>query len=355
MADKETTLNDEYSELGKDLEAAWDDSDNEDTLETPEVIVDDDKPTGEEDGGVAAAKSDEGDEKPAEPGDTDDVSAEAADEGGKEEKPDVLSAPVGLPPEAREAWKDTPPVMQKAIAKREQEFNVQLQKSAEGAKRAEGMDRALQPFQQYLQMNGGNSHIGTLLQAGATLQMGSVQQKAQMLASLVMDTAGGGPELIDALDSMLVGNAPASPTGLQADPDYQREVAENRKFRAEYRQNQQYQQQQDTQRLQTEIGAFAEDPQNEFYGDVSNDMITIYNVDSANNGPKKSMKEVYDQACRANPAISTIIASRKAASEIAGKRKAATSITGGPGGPGGTPDQSLRATIVDAYENAGRV
>ena len=76
-------------------------------------------------------------------------------------------APVSLPPAAREAWKNTPKEMREAIATRERQYAQGIQKHAENAKRAESMDRALEPFQGYFASTGlpPVQALGNLLQA----------------------------------------------------------------------------------------------------------------------------------------------------------------------------------------------
>jgi hypothetical protein len=342
MADQneENNQNDEYSNLGADLEAAWDDS-TDTEVETVEPVV---------------AEVIEAEPVEAEP--VEEAVAVAVAEGAEDAPTEITAddtakAPVGLPPEAREAWKDTPPAMQKAIAKREKEFNVGIQKYAEGAKRAEGMDKALQPFQQYLSMNGGSNHIGTLLQTGASLQMGSPIQKAQTIAKMIKDFGID----VHTLDSMLVGEG--APPQVQQQSDVQQAVttamAPYQQFMGSMQQQQQQQQQQAQQGIVSDVQAFATDPKNEFYNDVSPMMATIMDVAAANN-ENLTLPQAYDRACKMDQSISTIIASRQSATDVAAKRKAASSITGTPGGPGGgAPEHDdPRAAIAAAWENYGR-
>jgi hypothetical protein len=357
MADigSEKTANDEYSALGADLEAAWDDSDTTD--EASNEIPEDDGVVAEEQGDPtkSEAASETGEEVEEEAGEGGEETAEAGDETGAEEvqKAEVSTAPVGLPPEAREAWNDTPPAMQKAIAQREREFNVGIQRYAEGAKRAEGMDKALEPYQQYLSMNGGNSHIGTLLQTGAGLQMGSPIQKAQTVANLIKQYGVD----IGTLDGMLVGEG--APPAAQQQNDVQEAVtaamAPYQQFMGSMQKQQENEQQQAQQNVTSSVEAFASNPANEFYNDVKMDMADLMDM-AANQGRDLSMEDAYKKACHINEGISTIIASRRSATEIAGKRKAAASITGGPGGPGGlSQSTNIRGAIEDAWDNVGRV
>ena len=335
----ESTENDEYSALGQDLEAAWDNSSPEidDGVEEklePEISAE----ATEEKETPAVEESAEPEKEIAE----DDTPAEAI-------VADAVTVPVGLSPEAREVWKDTPPAMQKAIAKREKEFAVGVQRYAEGAKRAEGMDRALQPYQQYLAMNGGTKHIGALLQTGAGLQMGSPIQKAQTVANLIKLYGID----IGTLDSMLVGETPPQQVQ-QQQPQNNPEMQEIRQFMNYQRQQVQDQQQHSQQQVVSSVDMFSQDPKNEFYNDVKMDMADLMDM-SANRGEEMSLPDAYARACQMNQSISSILNSRRSASEISTKRKAATSISGGPGGPGGNSmSGSRRSAIEDIWDSAGR-
>lgn len=331
----------EYAEdsLTADLAAAWSEAD-----------------TGEEDESIQPAAEQRGageDDTPAEA--TDDqvlaepVQAEDTGEAGTEAKPEDSEAPpVGLPPAAREVWKDTPKAMKEAMVKREHDFATGIQRYAENAKRAEGMDRVLQPYQQYLAMNGGPAQtINTLLQTGAGLQMGTPAQKAQTVASLIQQFGVD----IQTLDTLLVGKTPqAKPQDAvqqavqQAVAPYQQQMEQFRAMQAQAAQQQQG-------AVTQEVNEFG--TKNEFYTDVRGDMADILDM-AANRGQQMTMQQAYDKACLLHPEISNIMQARSKA-PTDNQRLAASSISGAPGGAGGSnSDLSLRATIEDAWANAGR-
>jgi len=70
---------------------------------------------------------------------------------------------------------------------------------------------------------------------------------------------------------------------------------------------------------------------------------------AANRGINMSLKEAYDRACMLNPSISQVIQARKAAQSMTGKKRAAVSITGGPGAP---QPKEVGDTITSAIEAA---
>ncbi|MBW2704353.1 MAG: hypothetical protein JRF33_26340 [Deltaproteobacteria bacterium] len=321
-----------------DLAAAWDASDSTDETAGEEALV-------EESGGW------EGDDKPNEepPAAADGEIAGGGDTGHGEED----FAPKSLSATAREAWRETPAAMKADIVKRERDFSAGIQKYAEGAKRAEGMDRVLQPYSQYLQMNGGAGQtINTLLQTGSGLQMGSPIQKAQIVADLI----GQFGVDVQALDGLLSGNG--------APPEMQQQNAVQQQVQAAlqpYQQMMQHQQQQQQQQQQqaanvvsSELSTFSQAPEHEFYADVRMQMADIMDM-AANRGQQVGLKEAYNTACQLNPEIKKIVDSRALAASAQSRRRAGSSIHGSPGGPGGgLAEGGMRSAIEDAWDSAGR-
>ena len=336
----------EYEEdsLAADLAAAWDEAETGDddasSMESAEPTAGTSEPDGE--GHTADKSADESVHTPA-------VSADKADDAGPAAKPQAGEGPpVGLSPSAREAWKDTPKAMQAEIAKREADFAKGIQQYAENAKRAEGMDRVLQPYQQYLAMNGGPGQtISTLLQTGAGLQMGTPVQKAQLVAGLIQQFGVD----INTLDNLLVGKTPKEKPQdavqravQQAIQPYQQQMEQFKAMQAQAAQAQQG-------AVTQEVNDFAST--HEFYRDVRGDMADLLDM-AANRGQQMTMEQAYNKACALHPEISNVLASRQKAPSNT-QRAAASSISGGPGGSaGGSSDMDLRATIEDAWANAGR-
>lgn len=324
-----------------DLAAAWDASDSTDEVaeetgsETPV----------EESGGW------EGDEKLEE----EPVAAADGEIGGGGDTGHGAEdfAPKSLSATAREAWRDTPQAMKAEITKREQDFSAGIQKYAESAKRAEGMDRALAPYQQYLQMNGGaQQSLQTLLQTGSGLQMGSPIQKAEIVASLINQFGVD----VQTLDGMLSGNG--APPEMQQQNQVQQQVqaalAPYRQMMAQQQQQQQHQQQQAVGAVNNELSTFSQSPENEFYGDVRMQMADILDL-ASNRGHNMGLKEAYDTACQLSPEIKKIIDGRSTAASAQSRRRAGSSIHGSPGGPGGSAaHNSMRNAIEEAWDGAGR-
>ena len=266
-------------------------------------------------------------------------------------QPSLDTPPKGLSLEAREAWKDTPESVRKEIAKREADYEKGIVQYAQQAKRAEGMDRALQPYQQLFQMNGGASQmLPNLLQTASLLQMGTPQQKAETAANIIKQFGID----IKALDSALVGQAPPQEVQQQSQLDQML----NQKLAPLQQQLQQYQQRehQQVQQFQAQIGQNLQEfaAQNEFYNDVALDMADLMEM-AAKRNRDMSLDEAYNIACAQHPTIGKIMADRKASQDVGKRRRAASSIHGTQGGDMQTPAGSIAAALNDAWDNAGRM
>jgi hypothetical protein len=328
----ETEEDDSFSSA---LADAWDKSE-EDAPEAEEVLVAEPAADAERASSTPAAETATNPES---------VAQEAAD------KP-----PVGLSPEAREVWKDTPQAMKDAMAKREQDFARGIQKYAEEAKRGGGeLSKVTSQHQQYMAMNGGQEKaIGDLLQAGSSLQMGSPQQKAQVVAGLIQQFGVD----IHALDSMLVGGqvSPEMQQQEQMQSHVNQAVAPYKQMLDEIRSQQHNTQQQKTNEIQQDIVNFAQQPENEFFNDVREDMADIIDM-ASKRGQELPLGEAYKRACMMNNQISQIQLARQSQAQVAQKRQAAVSITGNHGGGnmGGGEPGSIHEALSAAWDNGGRI
>ena len=333
--EEEVAIEEEESSLNDDLAAAW---------EASEASIDDDieqeapveAQAPEEAPVEAAAEVPEGVEAPP----TDDKPAEDG------------AAPQSLSPEAREKWKDTPAEVKAEFKRMDQRIEGMAQKYGQSYQRTQQMDKALAPFSQYFQMNGGAGQtIQSLLQTGSMLQMGTPQQKAAMTAQIIKQFGID----INTLDSMLVGEAPAP----EQQQQQQFEQMLNQKLQPlqqqlqTYQQREQYEQKVQQHQVGTEIQQFAS--KNEFYNDVRADMADLLDL-AANRNRPMDMDEAYRIACSQHPTISKIIAARGSQETVNRKRQAASSIRGNPGGDSmSSGASSISAALNDAWDSVGRV
>ena len=344
----------EVPNLTADLESAWEDVE-------PAEEQDDGTTTGtaQIQPEVAAAvppEGDAGDNGTDGGGDTKDRSIPGTGESGAVTNEDQGNEkpPVGLSAAAREAWKDTPEAIRKDITKRESDYTAGIEKHRQNAARARQMDQVLAPYAQYFAMNGGaGPTINTLLQTGASLQSGTPQQKAQVVANIIEQYGVD----IQTLDNTLVGKPP--PAGQQQQTAVDNAVNKALAPYQNFMQQQQNQQRQQVQNQAAEvtqtIEQFQADPVNEFYTDVRMDMADLLDM-AANRNEQMSLKQAYDRACMMNPEITTILSTRANTNNAGNKRRAAVSISGNQGGQGGGAGElDMRATIEDAWSHAGRI
>jgi hypothetical protein len=261
-------------------------------------------------------------------------------------------APVGLSLESREAWKDVPDAVKADIVKREADYERGIVQYAGQAKRADAMDRSLEPYQQLFNMNGGAGEtLQGLLKSGSTLQMGTPIQKAQTVAGIIKQFGID----IKTLDSMLVGEAP--PPEQQAQNQVQQminqQVAPMQQQLQGYQQREYEQHQQAQGQVAHEVSNFG--AQNEFYNDVRGDMADLLDM-AANRGREMSMDEAYGLACANHPQINQIMGGRHSQQSVDKKRRAASSISGTrSGGGSGQASGSIAAALNDAWDATGRM
>ena len=286
--------------------------------------------------------------QPGEPQDQEPATPDGQEPPAEPAGADLETPPAGLPPAAREAWGDTPQAVKEAIAKREEDYSKGIQMYASGAQRAQQMDQALQPFQQFFAINGNNPPqvIRDVLGTAATLQMGSPQQKAaaafQLIQSFGVD--------IGMLDQMLAGEAPApgaAPAPQQVTPvDVQQAVQQALA---------QQQNEQSREAISSEIAAFAADPKNEFFNDVRNDIADIMDA-AARHGQPMTLAKAYERACQLHPQISGILQARAADATNAQRRAAASSVSGSPSDSGtNAPPTTVRGILETAFDEGGRI
>lgn len=347
----------EEDSLTADLAAAWDASESEDGTESEGGEVHESYSESSDAqgkgrwgagnvGGDASAGT-QGDVR-QDPNNPEGVSQVA--EAGQELSLDT--PPQGLSPEAREAWKDAPEAIQKAIVQRERDYEAGIVKYSQNAKRAEAMDRSLQPYAQLFAMNGGASQtLPGLLTTASQLQMGSAPQKAEAVANIIKQFGVD----IRTLDNLLVGKGAPPEVQQQSEVQQavQQAVAPYQQQMQRIQQQQQYEQQQAQQQVSGELQDFAQN--SEFYNDVRMEMADLMDM-AANRGRRMSLEEAYQTACMSHPQIAKVMQGRQSQQSVAQKRQAASSIHGSPGGAmSGNAPNSVAQALNDAWDSAGRM
>lgn len=345
-AEQETSDADQFTGESEESEAPQqlETSDASEPEERTEQQGEDGAPSGVETSSPESQISDKGPE-----------GSEQAEVLQKPAEQDVV-CPVSLPAAAREEWKNTPKAMKDAIAKRERDYAVGIQKHAEGAKRAAQMDQVLSPYRQYFAINGNNpaKTVSELLQTAASLHSGAPLQKAQQVVNLIHQFGVD----VQAVDKLLVGETPDQPAPAQ-DHAIQQAVQQAVAPYQQHMQQIQQAQAQQTQKAQgaamDELQRFSQDPKNEFFRDVRMDMADILDF-AAKRGMDMSLEDAYHRACQLHPEVSKVIGSRVQQQTVQRKRRASSSVAGSPGGPGGAQAPvDMRGAIEQAWDNAGRM
>lgn len=347
MKDDDASAVIDDTDIANDLGAAWDAAHTDDTPEDApdgtghETLQGDvgQRPadTGADPAGGPAAVDD-----PGVPGDTkhDQAAAPAGD-----------AAPVSLPPDAREVWKDTPPAMKAAIAKREADYAKGIEKYRTNAQRAEQMDGVLGQYQHYFAMTGEpvGQTVDSLLRTASNLYTAPPQTKAQIIAGLINQF--GVP--VDMLDIILSGQSVPRGTTDDLDSRIQQAMQPYQQTIQQFQQREQYERQQQQGRMANELAEFA--AKNEFYADVAGDMADFLDV-AARTGRPLTLADAYTRACNLHPQISQILAARNKAPTPAQKAAASTLRGNGLGGDIEVPEaDSLRGAIAQAWDTAGRL
>jgi hypothetical protein len=213
-----------------------------------------------------------------------------------------IKAPQSLTPAEKEAYIKADPVLQKAIERRERETQVALNEADRAKKLAQSVHETLSPFEGLARANGMDSvrYAGTVMQTAAALHMGTPQQKAAVVASLI-HTYGID---VDQVNAVMQGQAPA-----QAQPPPQQDVGQlvERAIQQKVA-------------AATEARAAAawqefQASEPEFLEDVKADMREILMV-AGQQGRNMTYQQAYDRACKLNEDVASQLAQRKAAQEV---------------------------------------
>jgi DNA-binding transcriptional MerR regulator len=258
-------------------------------------------------------------------------------------------APEAWRPTSREHWAKLPPEVREEVNKREHEMYQFVQRTASQRKIADQFVNTVQPFLGMIQAEGSNPLVAVqnLLQTAAFLRTGPSGQKAQLVAKLVKDFGIS----VDDLDKALVGErVPEQPEDKFNALLEQRLAPVNQFIQQIQGARQQRVQQADT-AVDTEINAFAQDPKNEFFRDVYNEMADLTEI-AARNGRTLSLKDAYDKACQLNPAVQEALSKRMASKKAA---SGSLALRGASSGGAAASDDSVRGDLERAFETlAGR-
>lgn len=220
-------------------------------------------------------------------------------------------APTSWSPADREIWKDVPAQAQAAIAKREQEITQALNDSAQARQTMDQFNQLTAPYAPIFQSQGVDAMTGinSVLQTAAGLQMGTAQQRAQIVHQLIRDYGVD----IAMLDNMIVGQHQQTPVD-PAVQQMQNQLAQQ----SQYIQQQQYEQQA---RLNAETEQFIQ--ANEFAGELRTVMADFMDHAIRTTGQPISLEDAYNRAVATRPDIQQILNQRQQAEQQAAQQQAA--------------------------------
>lgn len=259
----------------------------------------------------------------------------------------TLKAPQSWKPSVREAWSKVPPEVQQEVLRRDAEINRTLQETAEARKSMEQVRQTLSPYESLARSAGMDTikYAGAIMQTASALRMGSPQQKAHVIASLI---ASEGID-IDSINAVMQGQAPQGP---QQAPQPDIDSLVDKAFQARLH------------RVESDRASRAwaefEGSAPEFLGDVKDQMILVLN-DADRRGGNMTYQQAYDSACKLNEEVSATLSQRKAAQAVRtpgtvtpATRAAASSVRSSPAAPpNGAHPKSIQAAMAAAAEKLG--
>jgi hypothetical protein len=340
MSEEDTSLMDE-------LTAAWEEHEDAEIHEDAT-----DEPAGEPLGVTEAVQDTAGEPSPLQPvegGESGEINSQAG-QGQVDAPTPVDEAPKGLSIGMRENWKNLDSQTKDEFRRYEERIGGMAQKYAHDARRAQAMDKVMQPYSQLMQMNGGPQNIlPGLLQTGAALQTGNEVERARTVASLISQFQVNPAQVA----GFLKGENPEPSQNEQIQQMINKQMAPVHQQLQHYQQRDQQMRQQGQEQIKGKIREFAQ--ANEFYGDLSETMADIMDI-AARNGREMGLQEAYDAAAWQHPEIRKVMLARQSQGQVQQRKRAASSIHGTPGGEGSSAAPAdLRSTLEQAFQTANRM
>ena len=269
-----------------------------------------------------------------------------------------VKAPASWKPGAREEWGNVPVAAQREIARREKHMDNMIRESADSRKFATHFNETMYPFEPLIAASNSTpmESIKQLMTTAAGLTLGTPQQKAQIVSNIMNQY---GVDVVE-LDTLLSGQpAPAGQPGADFQATLQQELAPIRQFMGDLNSQKQGYEANQQQSMEQEITTFAQNPANEFFEDVRENMADLMEM-AANRGEAMNIQTAYDKACRMDSDIYGIVNKRQLASDaatnnknIGKKRHAASSIHGeAVGSQTGAGPSTIRGALIDAIDDA---
>lgn len=255
----------------------------------------------------------------------------------------AIEAPLAYSKSVREKWKDLPPDVQAELAKREDDIHKAMTRHDGDLQLGREIKEVVTPYMPLLRSYGvaPKDAIGDMMNTYHILYQGTPAQKASLIRETIRQHG------ID------IGQITAEQTAVNPELEALRqEIYQLRQQANPEIIKKTLQEEMEQSSIQSEVNAFASDPANLHYETVKPLMASLLGT-----GAASSMKEAYEMACKAHPAVSsTIEAQRQAAAEtkkkaeLEAKKKASTSIAGSSGVS--VPNTRAKKSIDEALNSA---
>lgn len=253
------------------------------------------------------------------------------------------AAPASWKAAEKASWATISPEGKAAILRREQETQRALSASAGARKFSDGFEKHIQPFRPLFDAYGVKEPmqaIVPLLQVRAALEIGTPEQKAELISNLVYQFGVD----INQLDGFLSkGPKAQTPTPPAFDPRSMPELAPIFAIAERFKNAEEA-------KVDKAIAEVSSLPEFESMKEEIADVLDL----AATRGRTMTIKDAYDVVARMHgltvtPAAAPTTTSQ-AAAILARSRKAATSVAGAPKGSPGAKPTSLRDTISAAMD-----
>lgn len=268
--------------------------------------------------------------------------------------PAAINAPTYLKPEVKAAWNELPPKFQSMWAEREKEVEKIVTRVDEERHFGRTLKGTIDPYMPMIRSEGSDPEkaIASLLNTAHVLRTASPQHKGQLLLQLAQQFGA----------DLSVGNQQQPQ---RIDPVVQQTWQELQALKTERANELRLREQQETDRLNSEVQTFAAKPTSVHFETVKTHMMALIKGGLASgNTEQEVLQNAYDQAVHANPQTRSIllaaqntandakrVADQKAKADAA--RKAGSSLRGTPNRTasvnGTLPTGNLRQTLEAAF------
>jgi len=256
-----------------------------------------------------------------------------------EQVADIPPAPQSWTAEAKLEWANASPRLREEIVKRENDMHQALTRHDGDLRLGREIKEVVAPYMPIITAEGGTpaAAVRDLLNTAYVLRTGTPEQKK----AIIFNTAK--QFNID--------------IGVPTDQEYEdptiaslkQQIEELRQSANPQAIESRLREQIESDKVKSEIAAFASQPEHVHFETVRPLMVAILN-----SGQAKDLKEAYDMACMANPQIRTSLEASKAAEqqakrkqEIAAKKQAAASVTGSPAVPSNAKAKNSNTSVED--------